>query len=143
VCVYLQVRLARKEWVKEQAAAHLARSTAAHTSTILLGWREIAAVQRCQRYAKATASALHCCAACLQVLRCCVQQTHIRACSVWFLSAAIGIGCSVSIASAVQMCHPLDTLHQSSDLSWCIPWDKTDKSCILNRPYVDQSCRRC
>ncbi|DBB13037.1 TPA: hypothetical protein ACH3X3_005771 [Trebouxia sp. C0006] len=46
-----EVRLARKEWVKEQAAAHLARSTASHTSTILLGWREIAALQRCQRLA--------------------------------------------------------------------------------------------
>ncbi len=53
-CVSLQVRLARKEWVKEQAAAHLARSTAAHTTTILQGWREIAAVQRCQRWANAT-----------------------------------------------------------------------------------------
>ncbi len=48
-CVCLQVRLARKQWVKEQAAAHLARSTTAHTSSMLLGWREIAAVQRCQR----------------------------------------------------------------------------------------------
>jgi len=47
--VYLQVRLARKKWVKEQAAAHLAHSTAARTNTILLGWREIAALQRCQR----------------------------------------------------------------------------------------------
>ncbi|KAL0029905.1 hypothetical protein WJX77_006762 [Trebouxia sp. C0004] len=46
-----EARSARKKWVKEQAATHLARSTASHTPTILLGWREIAAVRRHQRLA--------------------------------------------------------------------------------------------
>ena len=69
--------------MKEQAAAHLARSTTAHTSSMLQGWSHIATLQKHHRSAIAAASALHCCAVCLQVLRCCVQQTHIRACSVW------------------------------------------------------------
>ncbi|KAL0036093.1 hypothetical protein WJX79_002567 [Trebouxia sp. C0005] len=44
-----EVRSARKDWLKEQAAAHLACSTASHTSAVLRGWRETAAAQRRQR----------------------------------------------------------------------------------------------
>ncbi|KAA6423426.1 MAG: hypothetical protein FRX49_06487 [Trebouxia sp. A1-2] len=46
-----EVRSARKDWLKEQAAAHLACSTASHTSAVLRGWRETAAAQRRQRLA--------------------------------------------------------------------------------------------
>ena len=134
MCVYLQVRSARKEWVKAQAAAHLARSIAAHTSNVLQGWSHVAALQKHHRSATATARALH--------LLCCVLASAQVLCTA---------GSQPSLFSMVLVCsnrHWLQhqhcfskcavhivTLHQSCDISLCITCGKSNKGYTVNRPY--------